>query len=170
MANLSTAHGTVTITAETRADVEQFITEALTPWANSTTDYRPDFDTEHITWQEGTSTVSASIPFSGTGRWSWEATLGDLDIYLPEYDETDYLPELKDSGKTLTAVWNFADADEATDMLYTATVETKYDPVGFTARTLECVDYDCTRENLEALGFEVEDDEEEEDEDWGQAA
>lgn len=156
MANLSSAHGTLTITAPTPEDAAEFVNRALKPWEESPTDYSPYLVGKPETPNpDAPGTIQYS--FDACGRWTWEATLQHICGYIEEYQDGNYLAELAQAGKTITLEWDFSDIDESTETLYKATVITTYSPDGWNVQILELEDYDYTRENYIKLGFDAED-------------
>lgn len=166
MANLSTAFGTLTITAPTAHDCQKFVTDFLQPWGEDT-DYSPyltaETNAEDITVHENGS-ASLGTSFEGCGRWTFSNTLNSLRD-TAEWFSDDYLKYLADNSKSVTVNWSFTDWEPGCLVLYTAEIQTVVTGAGVSYELLSEEHYECNRENIDALGFETDDEYWQENED-----
>ena len=163
MANLSSAHGTLTITAPSGEIIEDFIAHIINPWENAPSDYTPYLMPNPISSEDIEPVEGAEIPpsvtynFSATGRWAWLDTLHNIEAHLAPCVDAENLKRLTTIDGGIVAVWEFADVEESCSVLYCATVETLFKDGKVTVRTVSDTDYPYTKENYVALGFDAED-------------
>ena len=160
MANLSSAHGTLTITAPSNEIIEDFLAHIIKPWEDSSSDYTPYINPDRIT-NEGAEPVegnsSTAYSFSAIGRWAWLDILHNIEAHLAPCVGAEDMNRLTSIDGSITATWEFADVEESCEVLYRATVETLFKDGKVTVRTVNDTDYPYTKENYVALGFDADD-------------
>ena len=159
MANLSSAHGTLTITAPSGEVIEDFLAHIIKPWEDAPSDYTPYINPDRPA-TEGTEPVegksSATYDFSAIGCWAWLDTLHAIEAHLAPCVDAEDMKRLTGIDGGITATWEFADVEESCEVLYRATVETLFKDGKVTVRTVEDTDYPYTKKNYVALGFDAD--------------
>lgn len=172
MANLSNAHGTITIKAKSKEAIYNLL--LVQNYVESEYEYRTqimasnsdslklksDIKNNSFTTKDGFTVFSDS--FYGIGRWSFENNVNwFMDCLEPDSSDPDDIKEAKAKAQTeyYRIEFDIKDEEPGCEMLYEATATIEYNPE--TKKSNISFDttqrYDYTRDNLIKVGFYYED-------------
>lgn len=145
MANLSSAFGTVVITAPNKQLLFDLLylhitsETGMTTYDTTLTDIEP-FDIEQVTKyveqyaiqsEENPDATSIKLDFSGTGRWNFRNNIDwFFDILKPTKGDTPETAELRNhlAKHVFTTEWDVIDSESGANFIHLYEVTTEWDP------------------------------------------